>query len=184
MEGFHNVLNIQGLKLIKNFYMEDLRGNFLKVYQHSKLPQEITDLDFREIFVSTSAKNVIRGMHFQTPPYETAKLITVISGKVLDVVLDMRRSSETFANIYSVFLGGDCEFRSMFIPAGCAHGFLTLTDNASMLYACTNEFVPAHDTGVRFDSIDFTWPVDREKIIISGKDKLLASWDPETTPFD
>lgn len=183
MSNFQEIQQISGAYLLKNFYMEDLRGNFLKVHRFSQLPAEIAALDFRETFATSSRKNVIRGMHFQLPPYDISKLITVISGQVLDVVFDMRRSSPTFGNCFSILLGEKSSLRSIFVPSGCAHGFLALEDRSLMLYQSTCEFVPDHDSGIRFDSIGFAWPADPENIILSDKDRELPPWDPQNTPF-
>ncbi|MBQ9770991.1 MAG: dTDP-4-dehydrorhamnose 3,5-epimerase family protein [Lentisphaeria bacterium] len=183
MSKTKSVSEITGAMLLHNFYAEDLRGGFLKVLQRSRLPEPLQSLDFCEGFISTSRKNVIRGMHFQTPPCDLDKLVTVVTGAVLDVVLDMRKESPTFRKVFSVKLGADEEFRSLFIPKGCAHGFLALEDNSMMLYQTTCEFHPEHDTGIAYDSIGFDWNIRKEDIIISEKDRNLPPWDPEESPF-
>ena len=183
MGSFRKINEISGAMLLSNFYAEDRRGSFLKVLQHSQLPEELRSLVFREGFLSTSRKNVIRGMHFQTPPYDLEKLVTVVSGSVLDVIFDMRKHSPTFGNVYSVELGEEKEFRSLFVPRGCAHGFLSLENNTMMFYQTTCEFHPEHDTGIAYDSIGFDWNVRKEDLIISDKDLALPEWNPGETPF-
>lgn len=174
---------IQGCFPLANFYAEDSRGSFLKVFQRSRLPEQIRNFQYQEGFVSNSRKNVLRGMHFQTPPYDLDKLVTVLQGKVLDVILDMRKESPTFGKTVSYFLGDGCEYRSLFIPDGCAHGFLSLCDQTLMLYQTTCEFHPEHDTGVRFDSIGFDWGIPHKELIISEKDLALPLWNPQESPF-
>lgn len=183
MSNIKQLSAISSAYLIKSFYAADLRGDFSKIYQSGTLPPEISALKFREVFVTNSKKNVIRGMHFQRPPFDLDKMATVISGKVLDVIFDMRKSSPTFGNCFSVLLGEGCEFQTIFVPSGCAHGFLALADNSRMLYQTTQDFAPDYDTGIRFDSINFQWPINRMDIIISEKDKNLPVYDPENTPF-
>jgi dTDP-4-dehydrorhamnose 3,5-epimerase len=122
-------------------------------------------------------------MHFQTPPYDLDKLVTVLHGNVLDVILDMRKTSPTFGKTVSYYLGEEYEHRSLFIPSGCAHGFLSLCDQTLMLYQTTCEFHPEHDTGVRFDSIGFNWGISRDALIISEKDQALPVWDPQESLF-
>ena len=122
-------------------------------------------------------------MHFQLPPYDVEKLVTVVKGCVLDVILDMRKSSPTFGRSFFVKLGENCEFRTFFIPTGCAHGFLALKDDSMMLYQTSCEFAPAHDTGIRYDSFGFDWPICRNDMIISEKDLALPVWDENRTAF-
>ena len=183
MNKTEEVKEISGATLLHNFYAADLRGGFLKVLQRSQLPKKLQILDFCEGFISTSRKNVIRGMHFQTPPYDLEKLVTVVTGSVMDVVFDMRKESPTFGNVFSIKLGESEKFRSLFIPKGCAHGFLALEDNSMMLYQTTCEFNPEHDTGIAYNSIGFDWNIPESEIIISEKDRNLPPWCPEETPF-
>lgn len=174
---------IHGAYLFRNFFAEDSRGSFLKILQKSKLPSPITAIDYTESFISHSQKNVIRGMHFQLPPYDVDKLVTVVNGCVLDVILDMRKKSPTFGKTFAVKLGRDCEYRTFFVPTGCAHGFLALEDNSMMLYQTSCEFAPAHDSGIRYDSFGFKWPINADEIIISDKDRALPEWNEKETVF-
>ncbi len=175
---------IYGIFLLKNFYSEDSRGKFLKIHQANQLPQEIAKLHFRELFVSTSKKNVLRGMHFQLPPHAVDKMVTVIRGNVLDVIFDMRKNSPTFGKTFSIYLGDNYEFRSIFIPIGCAHGFLSLEDQTEMLYQTTCEFHPESDFGFNYNSFGFNWQIDEKDLILSEKDKILPPWDMEGSRFE
>lgn len=183
MIEYKKVIEIEGAYLFSNFLVEDKRGNFLKILQKSKLPESIANINFNESFISTSQKNVIRGMHFQLPPYDVDKLVTVVNGLVLDVVLDMRKESSTFGKVFSIKLGKGCEYSSLFIPTGCAHGFLALENDSMMLYQTTCEFASAYDSGIKYDSFGFDWPISADKIIISGKDISLPEWNEKETVF-
>ena len=183
MSQYQPVPEISGCWLIPHFYMEDTRGNFLKFFQRSKMPAPLADLNFHEIFITASRKNVIRGMHFQNPPWDLHKLTTAVQGTVLDVIFDMRRHSPTFQQCFAIQLGENCPFRSIYIPSGCAHGFLTLSEQALMCYHTTCEYKPDFDTGIRYDSSPFSWPVDPGDVIISDKDTALPPWSPERSEF-
>ena len=183
MLGYEKLSEIEGAYLFRNFFAADRRGSFLKILQKSKLPPQIAEIDFTESYISTSQKNVIRGMHFQLPPYDVDKLVTVVNGAVLDVVLDMRKNSPAFGKSFAVKLGEGCEFRSFYIPTGCAHGFLALRDGSMMLYQTTCEFAPAHDTGIRYDSFGFDWQISQDDMIISEKDLALPPWNKDVTVF-
>ncbi len=183
MNGYKELTEICGAYLFRNFFAEDKRGCFLKILQKSKLPEKIAEINFTESFISTSQKNVIRGMHFQIPPYDVDKLVTVVNGCVLDVILDMRKKSMTFGKSFCVKLGKNCEYSSFFIPTGCAHGFLALEDNSMMLYQTSCEFASDYDSGIRYDSFGFDWHIDANEIIISEKDLTLPAWNENGTVF-
>lgn len=183
MKSYKEIIEIDRAYLFSNFFAKDKRGSFLKILQKSKLPEHIADIQFTESFISVSQKNVIRGMHFQLPPYDVDKLVTVVNGCVLDVVLDMRKSSPTFGKSFSIKLGADCEYQSFFIPTGCAHGFLALENNSMMLYQTTCEFAPVHDSGICYDSFGFDWQIAPDEMIISEKDLDLPKWNESETVF-
>ena len=183
MKIWHEIKEISGAFFIDVFYAEDLRGNFLKSLQSSKVPSEVKLQNIAETYISSSQKNVLRGMHYQRPPYDLQKLVTVISGRVLDVILDMRKNSPTFGNVYSAELGDGCSCRSLFIPSGCAHGFLSLCDNSLMLYHTTSEFNSDYDAGVRYDSIGFDWKANDKDLIMTERDRAFRRWVPADTEF-
>ena len=183
MKNWHETKEIAGVFIVETFYAADDRGDFLKSLQYSKIPSSVNMQRIVETYISTSGRNVLRGMHYQRPPYDLQKLVTVVSGRVLDVVLDMRKNSPTFGNIYSAELGDGCQYKSLYIPSGCAHGFLSLCDNSKMLYQTTSEFEPTCDTGVRYDSIGFEWPIDGSDLIMTERDKSFRKWNAEDTEF-
>jgi dTDP-4-dehydrorhamnose 3,5-epimerase len=164
--------SIQGVFLIENFMAEDARGVFVKTLSAGKLESMGFISPFRESYYSKSFKNVIRGMHFQIPPYEHDKLVYVTEGNILDVVLDIRISSSTYGKYLSFNLSafGD----SVIIPRGCAHGFLTLSETATVVYNVTSEYEPSADKGILWDSFGFNWGI--KDPVISDRDKSFSGF--------
>ena len=170
---------IKNVFVINNFHAKDERGIFVKTYHADKLTEIGFHDNFKESYYSVSYKNVIRGMHFQAPPYDHEKLVYVTSGNILDVVLDLRRNSPTFAKSVAVPL---TEFgASVFIPKGCAHGFLTLSDTATVVYMVSSVYNSTSDSGVLWNSFDFDWPI--EKPILSERDKSFVALNNFESPF-
>ena len=137
---------------------EDGRGDFVKTFSKVALGQVLGNFEMREEFYSTSARDVVRGMHFQLPPYEHVKLVYCASGAVLDVVLDLRRGPGC-GRAASVMLDSKSP-RLVVIPAGVAHGFRALVDGSLMVYKTSTAHVPSHDAGIRWDGFGFDWGVD------------------------
>lgn len=148
---------IQGLFLLENPVHRDERGIFFKPYEMKDLPETLGRFIPQEIYYSSNHRQVIRGMHFQTPPYDHTKIVWVSAGRILDVVLDIRRSSKTYGKWYSIDL--DCvDGIGVFIPPGFAHGFLSLEDGSIVNYAQTSAYKKEYDRGIRYDSFGFLWP--------------------------
>jgi dTDP-4-dehydrorhamnose 3,5-epimerase len=163
---------LDGLFLIKPFFHADARGSFIKTFHAEEFAKHGLENQFRESYYSTSNKGTIRGMHFQTPPHDHAKLVFVTSGEILDVIVDLRKSSKTFGKYASFNLSA--ENRDMlYIPRGMAHGFYALTDVATVFYFTGTEHNAAHDAGIRYDSFGFNWPV--ENPIVSDRDKSFPA---------
>ncbi|HEX4139176.1 MAG TPA: dTDP-4-dehydrorhamnose 3,5-epimerase [Candidatus Methylacidiphilales bacterium] len=158
----------------------DLRGNFVKTYHKPEFSQLGIDYEVAEEFYSTSAKNVIRGMHFQTPPHDAVKLIYCIHGSVLDVLVDLRQSSPTFGQFRSIELSHKNSLIVM-IPSGFGHGFLALENDTVMVYKASFVYAPDHDTGIRWDSFGFDWGV--KDPIVSARDRALPSFAGWRSPF-
>jgi dTDP-4-dehydrorhamnose 3,5-epimerase len=170
-----------GLTLLRPRIFTDVRGLFVKTFQEGLFRELGLSFAPREEFYSVSAKNVLRGMHFQKPPAGHAKLVFCLVGRVLDVVLDMRRSSETFGRTLSYELESD-KHELLFIPEGFAHGFISLQDDSLMYYATDHAHDPANDTGIAWDSFGFEWPM-KSQPIISERDRKLPAWMPGATCF-
>lgn len=172
---------INGVQLMDFDLFQDARGDFVKIFHVKDFLVNGIDLCAAELFYSRSKRNVIRGMHFQSPPDDHAKLVTVFSGRVLDVVLDIRRSSSTYGGCASFELSRERP-QAVFIPRGCAHGFLSLTDDAGMIYMTTSVHESLSDQGIRWDSFGFEWPVMYPDL--SERDKALPPLQLFNTPFE
>jgi len=158
---------LPGVFIIEHDVHEDLRGAFVKTFQKEEFSKMGLEWDFRESYYTRSKSDVIRGMHFQITPYDHAKLVTIIHGTVVDVILDLRRSSPTIGQHIAVELSRENR-KSIYIPRGCAHGFLVLGETAVANYMVTSEHAASHDKGIRFDSFGYDWNVARP--IISERD--------------
>ncbi|QGM47325.1 dTDP-4-dehydrorhamnose 3,5-epimerase [Methylocystis heyeri] len=164
---------IEGVKIVTPKRHGDNRGFFSEVYNRRTWLQAGLEYDFVQDNHSLSAEvGTIRGMHFQTPPFEQAKLVRVSRGRVLDVVVDIRRSSPTFGRHVAVELSAE-NWRQLLVPAGFAHGFCTLEPNTEFLYKVTNFYSAPNDRGLAFDDPDLgiDWPVAPDRAHLSDKDR-------------
>lgn len=168
-------LELEGVYLISGFYIGDNRGSFTKYYEKDIYAKAGIDFCLNETFISVSARNVIRGLHFQTHNPQK-KLVCIVAGKAWDVVVDLRPKSKTFGKWISVELN-EKNHRSLYIPQGFAHGFVALEDNTVMLYQCDGIYDRETDTGIRFDDPDIgiTWPINSKKATCSERDLKLMS---------
>lgn len=174
-------LSIPGVYRIQHAKFQDDRGGLLKVFAASSFEAHGLQSIFPECFFSTSGRNVVRGMHFQMPPHDHEKLVSVPAGTVVDVVLDIRKDSPTYGRHEAVTLGAE-EASSMYIPRGVAHGFAALTDGAMVHYLQSSERVSESESGIHFDSFGMKWPV--ESPIVSHRDKLLCPLSEFDSPFE
>jgi dTDP-4-dehydrorhamnose 3,5-epimerase len=169
-----------GLVLLQPRVFTDLRGRFVKTF-HTGIFEKIgCPFQPREEFYSVSARNVVRGMHFQLPPAAHAKLVYCSRGRVLDVAVDLRKGSPCFKQVYSRELSADSA-EMLFIPAGLAHGFLSLEDDSVMVYQTDTVHTPECDAGVAWDSIGFNWPVSAP--ILSDRDRGFPRLEAFASPF-
>lgn len=178
---------LPGTWLVQLKRFEDARGSFVKTYSRSvfdaALQAETPHLaafDFREEFYSLSAKDVVRGMHFQVPPHDHVKLVYCAMGAVEDVLLDLRKGPG-YGRSVSVQLSGDAP-QLLVIPKGIAHGFVSLTDQSLMVYKTSTEHAPSHDAGIRFDSFGHSWPTSTP--ILSARDQAHPTLADFVSPFD
>jgi dTDP-4-dehydrorhamnose 3,5-epimerase len=137
-------------------------------------------MGFAEQYFTLSHAGVLRGMHLQLPPHQHGKLVTCLSGRILDVLLDLRRASPTCGNSLGIELSPE-RGQALYLPAGIAHGFLSLEDNSGVLYGTTSVHDPHCDTGVRWDSFGFVWPVNEP--LISARDAALPALAAFDSPF-
>ena len=167
-------LTIPDIKIIKPKKFGDHRGFFSETYNKQALAQAGIALDFVQDNHSLSvSRGVIRGLHFQTPPFAQDKLVRVVRGAILDVAVDLRRSSPTFGQHVSAVISAE-EWNQILVPVGFAHGFCTLEQNTEVIYKVTNYYSPAHDKGVRWNdpALNIDWPVRESDAIVSDKDKV------------
>ncbi len=162
------------VKIITPFYMEDARGYFLKSFERDVFKTFGLNPDLFEDFESYSSKNVIRGLHFQTKNPQI-KLVRVIIGSVMDVIVDLRKDSPDFGK-WTSFELNDKNHYELWIPAGFAHGFKVLSENAVMSYKCVGKYEKGFDSGIKWNDPDIgvEWNIDNP--IISERDKQLMSF--------
>lgn len=171
---------IQGLKILEPKIFEDSRGKFIKTFTNDFFIENNLDINIKETYYSISHKDVIRGMHFQTPPYEHIKLVYVPAGKIIDVVLDIRKNSPTFGGFFSCELSSD-NGKVLIIPKGLAHGFRSLEDNTNVTYMQTTCYAPNNDCGIRYDSFGLDWECVSSKL--SDRDKSFPTLKEFDSPF-
>jgi dTDP-4-dehydrorhamnose 3,5-epimerase len=173
-------LPLDGAFLITLPCFKDNRGVFNKTYQKHLFDKAGIDFQLKESYFSLSKKDVIRGMHFQTPPHQHSKIVYCPSGGILDVILDLRKESVTYGRFYSTILS-DENNKAYFIPEGFAHGFKALTENAMTYYLVGSEHDKNHDAGVRYDSFGMDW--DCVKPVISERDNSFVALSSFDSPF-
>ncbi len=161
-----------GLFLIKPVIFKDNRGYFFESFRLDEFRKNISDVSFVQDNESRSSYGVLRGLHYQKPPYAQAKLIKVIKGVVLDVAVDIRRDSKTFGKYFSVELSEENHFQ-LFIPRGFAHGFVVLSQEAVLSYKCDNYYAPQSEEAIIWNdpALSINWKIPPEDIILSEKDK-------------
>jgi len=182
MQFTFNDTTIPGVKLITLNAIEDERGWFLKTFHAPTFAVHGLETDFPESFVSLSKRNVIRGMHFQTQPHDHAKLVRCLSGRALDVVLDLRRQSATYGQ-YATFTLDAAHPQAVYIPHGMAHGFLTLSDEAALEYHTSTVHHSASDSGIHWDSFGFDWRLGATAPTTSARDKSFGGFADFVSPF-
>ena len=175
-----NESRIKGLFEITPKILSDVRGAFIKTYHKESFEEIGLEFDLAEQYFSTSKKGVIRGMHFQLPPYAHAKLVYCITGGVLDVLVDLRKGSPTFGQ-YDCFELSAEKHNILYMPVGLAHGFRALSDDVIMLYNVSTTYHKEEDTGIRWDSFGFDWKV--ENPVLSGRDLSFQSLHEFVSPF-
>lgn len=172
---------MKDLLVISPIVYTDERGYFFESYNKKKL-EKILNLDFVQDNESRSQKGVLRGLHFQEPPYAQGKLVRVITGSVLDVVVDLRRDSNTYGEHYKHILTEENK-EQLFIPKGFAHGFLVLENQTIFSYKCTNYYHHESEVAISWNdpTLNIDWQIDAP--IISKKDQNALSFNDYKTPF-
>jgi dTDP-4-dehydrorhamnose 3,5-epimerase len=166
-------LAIPGIKVINTRKFEDSRGFFSETYSRKTFNDAGVNLEFvQDNHALSKTAGTLRGLHYQGHPFAQDKLVRVVSGRILDVVVDIRRSSPTFGRWLSVEISAD-EWNQILVPIGFAHGLCTLEPNTQVLYKVTNYYSAAHDFGIRWNDPDLNirWPFSAEQVELSEKDK-------------
>lgn len=169
---------IKGVWILKPKVFEDARGYFMETYRCEDFNKNIGETTFVQDNESKSSFGVLRGLHYQKGKWSQAKLVRVIEGKVLDVAVDLRKSSKTFGQYIAVELSGENK-QQLFIPRGFAHGFVVLSEKAIFAYKVDNAYMPSFEASIKYNDpkINVKWPIPQDKMILSVKDINGASFD-------
>lgn len=163
---------VKGLVLLEPKVFGDSRGYFMESFNAKTLKSLGLDAEFIQDNQSSSKHGVVRGLHYQNAPYAQTKLVRVLSGTILDVVVDLRREEPTFGEHYAIEISAENK-RQIYVPKGFAHGFSVLSDAAEILYKCDNYYHPEAEGGVLYNdpALKIDWGVKQELISLSEKDK-------------
>lgn len=173
-------LLLPGCKLIDLPHSSDERGRFVKTFHQAELLKCGIEFQHKEEFYSWSERHVLRGMHFQTPPFAHQKLVHCAAGQVLDLLVDLRKSSATFGQSCTVALSA-AQPQLLYLPIGIAHGFLALTAQTLMLYQTDSLYAPAHDKGINWRSLSIHLPLSEP--VVSSRDQGFPALDRFESPF-
>ena len=174
---------LDGLIVFETKVFNDERGYFMESYNEKMFNQNVLEhFSFKQDNISCSKKNVLRGLHFQAPPFDQGKLIQVLNGRVVDVVVDLRRGSKSFGKHMKIELSSE-NCKQLWIPPGFAHGFLTLEDDTLFSYKCTNHYSKNHEMDLLWndENLNIEWGI--ENPIISEKDKKATKFQDLNSPF-
>jgi dTDP-4-dehydrorhamnose 3,5-epimerase len=176
--------SIEGLVIIEPRVFGDERGYFLESYNEKEFEQAICKVSFVQDNESKSSKGVLRGLHYQKPPFNQAKLVRCIAGRVLDVAVDIRKGSPTYGKHVAIELSGENK-KQIFVPKGFAHGFSVLSETAVITYKVDSIYAPECDSGIRYDDTELgiDWGLPQEEVQLSEKDKDLPSFKDLDSPF-
>lgn len=176
--------NISGVVIIEPQVFGDDRGYFLESFNQKEFEKHVEKIEFVQDNESKSSKGVLRGLHFQKPPYTQAKLLRCIDGEVLDVAVDLRKDSPTYKHYLSFVLSGENK-KQIFVPKGFAHGFAVLSDSATIAYKVDQYYAPEYDSGIAWndEEIAIDWGICADEIQLSEKDKSLKPLAEIENPF-
>lgn len=177
--------DIEGVVVIEPRVFDDARGYFFESYSKRRFDEAVRPVEFVQDNESMSTRGVIRGLHFQRPPFSQSKLVRCVRGAVLDVVVDIRRGSPTYGRHVAVELTG-ANRRQLFVPRGFAHGFAVLSDEAVFQYKCDNYYHPESEGGISIAdrSLGINWRIDPAEAILSEKDLRNPMFSDFESPFD
>ena len=176
---------IDGLVIIEPKVFKDARGYFFESFSQREFEQKVRKINFVQDNESMSSYGVMRGLHFQRPPYSQSKLVRCVKGRVLDVAVDIRKGSPTYGKHVAVELSED-NHRQFFVPRGFAHGFVVLSETAVFQYKCDNFYAPEADGGINIkdESLGIDWQIAMEDALLSEKDLKHLCLKEFDSPFD
>ena len=176
---------IEGLVIIEPKVFKDARGYFFESFSQREFEQKVRKINFVQDNESMSSYGVMRGLHFQRPPYSQSKLVRCVKGRVLDVAVDIRKGSPTYGEHVAVELSED-NHRQFFVPRGFAHGFVVLSETAIFQYKCDNFYAPEADGGINIkdESLGIDWQIAIEDALLSEKDLKHLCLKEFDSPFD
>jgi len=175
---------LDGLVVLKPTVFKDNRGYFMESYNQKNINKLLGNVNFVQDNESESTRGVLRGLHFQKPPYTQAKLVRCLKGSVLDIVLDLRKDSKTYGIFETISLTEENK-KQLFIPKGFAHGFIVLSKSAIFSYKVDNYYNPDSECGILWSDLDLNidWKINKNEIIVSEKDKNLPTFNEIINPF-
>ena len=175
---------ISDVIIIEPSVFGDDRGYFLESFNLEKFEENVHPIKFVQDNESKSLRGVLRGLHFQKPPFNQAKLVRCIEGRVMDVALDIRKGSPTYGKHVALELSGENK-KQLFVPRGFAHGFAVLSETAVFAYKVDNTYAPEYDSGIKYNDKDLNinWGLTEEEVLLSGKDKNLPLFKDLDSPF-
>ena len=164
--------DIEGVVVIEPRIFDDARGYFFETFSEREFAEQVCDCRFVQDNEAKSSYGVVRGLHFQLPPHTQSKLVRVVSGRILDIAVDIRKSSPTFGKYIAVELSAE-NHQQLFIPKGYAHGYSVLSEEAVVEYKCDNYYAPQSEGAIAWNDADLAidWQIPAEKVILSEKDK-------------
>ncbi len=176
---------IEGVVIIEPKVFGDDRGYFFESFSEREFCSQVRGLRFVQDNESKSRLGVLRGLHFQKPPFAQSKLVRVVRGAVLDVAVDIRNGSPTFGRHVAVELTGD-NHRQLFIPRGFAHGFAVMSDEAVFQYKCDNFYAPQSEGAIAWNdpALGIDWRLPEDKVVLSEKDRRHPTLDSIGSPFN
>ena len=176
---------IEGVVIIEPKVFRDARGYFFESFSQREFEEKVRPINFVQDNESMSSYGVMRGLHFQRPPYAQSKLVRCVNGKVLDVAVDIRKGSPTYGQHVAVELSED-NHRQFFVPRGFAHGFAVLSETAVFQYKCDNFYAPEADGGISIkdETLNIDWQIPIDKAILSEKDLKHLCLKEFDSPFD
>lgn len=168
--------SVPGLLVFEPRVFKDNRGYFFEAYSARAFEEVGLQINFVQDNQSYSTQGVIRGLHFQRNPFAQAKLLRVLTGAILDVVVDIRKGSPTYGQTYSIELSAENK-KQFFVPVGFAHGFCVLSESATVMYKCSTFYNKESEGGIRFDDpeLNIDWGLPKEKLVLNEKDRELPT---------